>query len=64
MSDHKFRREEFSKALINSDFEGLKAYKIRREKSKKLEQLETDINMLKDDIQQIKTLLLEILHRG
>lgn len=64
MSDHKFRREEFSKALINSDLEGLKAYKIRREKNRKLDQLETDINMMKDDIQNIKTLLLQILNRG
>lgn len=64
MSEHKFRREEFSKALINADGESLIAYKKRRENSKKIAQLETDINIMKDDISEIKTLLVQILNRG
>jgi hypothetical protein len=64
MMENKFRREEFSKALINADHESLKAYKIRRQKDKKITDLETDINKMKDDISEIKTLLVQILNRG
>jgi len=57
-----FRRE--ASALINTDFDGLNAYKTRRDRMKKIEELETDINMIKQDMTEIKTLLQNILNKG
>jgi hypothetical protein len=57
-----FRRE--AAALINTDHDGLHAYKTRRDRMKKFEELETDINNIKQDMNEIKTLLQKILNRG
>lgn len=63
MSDtSSFRRE--ASALINTDFDGLNAYKIRRDRMKKIEDLEIDINNIKQDMTEIKMLLQKILNRG
>lgn len=59
-----FKRESFSSALVNTDTEGLEAYKKRRENQKKLQQIENDINTLKYDISEIKLLLQKIINRG
>ena len=58
------RRDSKTKALINEDSEALKAYRIQRDRSNKLVLLERDINIMKCEIQEIKTLLKEILNRG
>ena len=57
-----FRRE--ASALINTDFDGLTAYKTRRDRMKKIEELETDIDNIKQDMTEIKMLLQKILNRG
>lgn len=57
-----FRRE--ASALINTDLDGLAAYKTRRDRMKKIEELETDINTIKQDMSEIKTLLQNILNNG
>jgi len=63
MSDTAFRRQ--AAALISTDFGGLHAYKTRRDRMKKLEELEDDINNIKQDMTEIKTLLQKILiNRG
>jgi hypothetical protein len=43
--------------LINKDRDALAAYKMRKEKEKKLQYLEENLNNLKSDIQEIKDLL-------
>ena len=58
------RRDTKSTALINEDIEALKAYRTQRERLNKLSLLERDINNMKCEIQEIKTLLKEILNRG
>lgn len=44
-------------ALINKDNTALAAYKARKEKEKRLDKLENDLSGLKNDMDEIKTLL-------
>ena len=64
MSEHKFVRDNSSKAILNTDISALEQYKIARDKKMKeesiLQNCVTDINTLKDDIQEIKNLLLKM----
>lgn len=43
--------------LINKDEEGLRAYKLRKEKDRKLQKLEDDFSCLKQDLSEIKELI-------
>ena len=64
MSEHKFVRDNNSKAVLNTDISALEQYKIARDKKKKeesiLQNCVDDINTLKDDMQEIKNLLLKM----
>jgi len=43
--------------LINKDNDALKAYKLRKEKDRKMAKLENEITVIKNDMQEIKELL-------
>lgn len=43
--------------LINKDNTALAAYRLRKEKEKRLNHLEQEISSLKSDMEEIKTLL-------
>lgn len=43
--------------LINKDEEGLRAYKLRKEKDRRIEKLEEDFNDVKNDLKEIKEFL-------
>jgi len=64
MSEHKFVRDDLSKAVLNTDISGLDAYKIARDRRLQeqttLQNCVEDISSLKDDMQEIKNLLLKI----
>ena len=64
MSEHKFVRDNLSKAVLNTDISALEQYKIARDQKIKeqdiLQNCVEDISSLKDDIQEIKNLLLKI----
>ena len=64
MSEHKFVRDNLSKAVLNTDINSLEQYKMARDKRLQeqdiLQNCVTDINTLKDDIQEIKNLLLKM----
>ena len=64
MGEHKFVRDNISKAVLNTDISALEQYKIARDKKKKeesiLQNCVTDINTLKDDMKEIKNLLLKL----
>lgn len=64
MNEQKIRRDEHSGAVLSVDHEGLRAYKKRRAQNTKMATLESDINILKQDISEIKDLLQQILIRG
>tara|TARA_B100000929_G_scaffold243915_1_gene201744 strand:+ start:868 stop:1071 length:204 start_codon:yes stop_codon:yes gene_type:complete len=64
MSEHKFIRDNFSHAILNTNVTALEQYKIAREKRTNeqniLNNCVNDINILKDDMKEIKNLLLKM----
>jgi hypothetical protein len=64
MSETKFVRDEHSKAVLNTDISALEQYKIARDRKMKTDEIlkncVDDINSLKDDIHEIKKLLLKL----
>ena len=64
MREHKFVRDNNSKAVLNTDVNALEQYKIARDRKMKeesiLQNCVDDISSLKDDMQEIKNLLLKI----
>ena len=64
MSGHKFIRDNVSKAVLNTDASALEQYKFSREQrmneQNSLRQCINDVNTLKDDMKEIKNLLLKL----
>ena len=64
MNEHKFVRDTLSKAVLNTDINALEQYKFARDKRLQeqtiLQNCVDDINSLKDDIQEIKNLLIKM----
>jgi len=56
-------RDTRSQAVLNSDVDGLAAYKKRREKQHQMESAADDINTMKQDINDLKTLMQRILEK-
>lgn len=59
-------RDPASGALLSTDNAGLAAYKARREKRKQkdsqLSEMSNDINSLKEDFQELKSILLQVMN--
>jgi hypothetical protein len=47
--------------LINKDNDALKAYKARKSKDKQIEKLQCEITEMKNDMIEIKSLLIKVL---
>ena len=64
MSEHKFVRDTLSKAVLNTDTNGLEAYKMARDRRLQeqttLQNCVEDISSLKDDMNEIKNLLIKL----
>ena len=64
MSEHKFIRDNLSKAVLNTDMSGLEAYKMARDQrlqeQSTLQNCVVAISNLKDEMAEIKNLLLKI----
>ena len=64
MIEHKFVRDTLSKAVLNTDINALEQYKFARDKRLQeqtiLQNCVDDINILKDDMQEIKNLLIKM----
>ena len=64
MSEHKFIRDNVSNALLNTNTNALEKYKISRnqrvQEKEVLQNCVDDINSLKDDMQEIKNLLIKM----
>ena len=56
-------RDRNSKALLNTNLESLKAYKIKRNANLKIIEYENDINTLKSEISEIRTVLDVIVNK-
>jgi hypothetical protein len=61
-------RDAHSKALLNTDLNGLTKYKLQRERHFKgiqeMEKVKTDISSLKEELVEIKQLLLMISNKN
>lgn len=64
MGELKYIRDDTSKAVLNTDLMALEQYRKKREQKLQeqniIQNCVTDINILKDDMQEIKNLLLKI----
>ena len=64
MDEHKFIRDTFSHAVLNTNVTALEQYKIARKNRANeqniLNNCISDINILKDDMKEIKNLLLKM----
>ena len=56
-------RDPRSKAIINEDKKGYNRYLLDKSLKEKNEQLEKDINNMRNDINDIKSLLVELLNK-
>lgn len=56
-------RDENNQAILNTDNAGLVAYKKRKAHAKEIEASLTDINTMKQDINDLKTLMQRILDK-
>lgn len=59
----KFIRDTHSKAIINTDVEAFRKYKQQKKNSKKLESLVEEIDLLRDEMSEIKNLLKQLASR-
>ena len=53
-------RDTHSKAILNTDLEGLNAYRTQKRKFNEIETMKTDITEIKGDIEEIKNLIRSI----
>ena len=64
MNEYKFTRDDFSKAVLNTDLSALEQYKLARNQRLKeqsiLNNCVNDINILKEDMQDIKNILIKM----
>jgi len=64
MSEHQFIRDNISNAILNTNINALEQYKIsknqRVQEKEVLQNCVDDINSLKDDMQEIKNLLIKM----
>jgi len=59
----KYIRDPETGALLSTDHSGLRAYKLQKKKSKQITEMSDDINSLKNELSEIKSLLKTIIHR-
>lgn len=63
-SDHKdYVRDTNSNALLNTNTKALAEYRARKKSVNRLDTLEKDLNNVKQDINEIKSLLLKLLEK-
>ena len=64
MSEYKFVRDDNSNAVLNTNINGLEQYKISRnqrlQEKEVLQNCIADINILKEDMRDIKNLLIKL----
>jgi hypothetical protein len=61
--EHKYE-EAASGVYINSDAEGLAQYKAKKQQSKRVEEISSDINSLKSELTEIKEALKFLIEKN
>jgi hypothetical protein len=63
-----FVRDTTSMALINQDKNGLEAYVKQRNvlvtQKQEINKIKSDIDGIRDDMQEIKSLMMQLIHKG
>ena len=54
-------RDTHSKAILSTNIEALESWKKRKEKNDKVERHESDINSMKNELIEIKSMVQEII---
>jgi hypothetical protein len=60
-NENSFVKSTKNNSLINQDFAGLREYKNKKENANKMTQLSDEINNMKSDISEIKSLLQQLV---
>jgi hypothetical protein len=61
--EHNFRRDSETQALISQSVVELDAYKKRKTQMLKVDTIAEDINNLKGELEEIKTLLRQLINK-
>ena len=61
-NENRFLKNTMNNSLINTDITGLKEYKNKKEMANKVNSLSDEINIMKTDISEIKTLLQQLVN--
>lgn len=61
MSTSTFHRDSITSALLNTDDAAIRAYKTRKENLKKIQDMEQEVNSIKNELSDIKDMLKQIL---
>ena len=56
-------RDEENNAVLNTNINGLEAYKKQRDKQRKVDNMVNDVDKLKTDLKDIKNLLEQLLNK-
>lgn len=56
-------RDEENNAVLNTNVNGLEAYKKQRDKQRKVDNMVNDVDKLKTDLKDIKNLLEQLLNK-
>ena len=59
--DNNLVRDEETNAVLNTNISALEAYKLQRDKQRKVENAVSDVENLKNDLKDIKNMLEKIL---
>lgn len=58
-----YEKDAFSKAVVNVDNKSLEAYKMQRKKMLEVNKIEKEFSDIKEEINEIKTLLKELINK-
>jgi hypothetical protein len=61
-NESRFLKNTMNNSLINTDISGLKEYKNKKEMANKVNSLSDEINIMKTDISEIKSLLQQLVN--
>lgn len=61
-NENRFVKNTMNNSLINTDIAGLKEYKQKKEMASKVSSLSDEINIMKTDISEIKSLLQQLVN--
>lgn len=59
--DENLVRDENTRAILNTDKEGLRAYRAKKEKYREIDNMKEDVSYLKNEMDEIKSMLKSLM---